>query len=308
MSEAAPTSRNIPLPIQREVRQRCGFGCVICGLPLYEYEHLLGWANVHRHVAEEITLLCDQHHRERTGGLLPIETVQNANNDPCNLREGVSKPYDLHYSGDECEVRMGSLTFTTSDAGYGTIMVPISVDDTPLVGFILSEGHLLLNVNLFDEFNNCILRVVNNQLVQSAEPWDIQLTGRNLVIRAGHRDILVDLTFEPPNRVLINRGRLLRNGVEIVIRPSYVLVVNNRALIQDLTVINCAYGLKLGPHRGPGGAAVAMDGINRYPEDSSDAMKWAESKLSKDVPEQALGGIVSPGPAEGSTEATEQMR
>ncbi len=198
---------------------------------------------------------------------------------------------------------MGSLTFTTSDAGYGTIMVPISVDDTPLVGFILSEGHLLLNINLFDEFNNCILRVVNNQLVQSAEPWDIQLTGRNLVIRAGHRDILVDLTFEPPNRVLINRGRLLRNGVEIVIRPSYVLVANNQTLIQDPTAINCAYGLKLGPHRGPGGAAVAIDGINRYLADSSDAMKWAESKLSKDVPEQALGGIVSPSPAEGSAEA-----
>ena len=59
-----PTSRNIPLPIQREVRQRCGFGCVVCGMPLYEYEHLLGWAQVERHVATEITLLCDQHHRE----------------------------------------------------------------------------------------------------------------------------------------------------------------------------------------------------------------------------------------------------
>ena len=44
--QVAPTSRNMPLPIQREVRQRCGFGCVVCGLPLYEYDHLLGWTNV----------------------------------------------------------------------------------------------------------------------------------------------------------------------------------------------------------------------------------------------------------------------
>jgi len=36
-----PTCRNIPLPIQREVRQRCGFGCVICGTLLYEYDHIL---------------------------------------------------------------------------------------------------------------------------------------------------------------------------------------------------------------------------------------------------------------------------
>ncbi|MGU5889575.1 hypothetical protein, partial [Aeromonas hydrophila] len=84
-------SRNIPLPIQREVRQRCGFGCVICGMPLYEYEHMEEWANVKRHVAEEITLLCDQHHREKTGGLLPKEVVRDANKNPFNLRKGVSQ-------------------------------------------------------------------------------------------------------------------------------------------------------------------------------------------------------------------------
>lgn len=44
MNEEQPNSRNIPLPIQREVRQRCGFGCVICGMPLYEYEHMEEWA------------------------------------------------------------------------------------------------------------------------------------------------------------------------------------------------------------------------------------------------------------------------
>lgn len=42
-------SRNIPLSIQRKVRQRCGFGCVICGMPLYEYEHMAEWAQVKRH-------------------------------------------------------------------------------------------------------------------------------------------------------------------------------------------------------------------------------------------------------------------
>ncbi len=71
-------SRNIPLPIQREVRQRCGFGCVICGFPLYEYDHLKGWPNVQEHIASDITLLCDKHHREATSGLLPREKVIEA--------------------------------------------------------------------------------------------------------------------------------------------------------------------------------------------------------------------------------------
>ena len=68
MGESRPA---IPSGIQREVRQRCGFGCVICGMPLYEYEHMKEWAIVREHVADDITLLCDQHHREKTSGLLP---------------------------------------------------------------------------------------------------------------------------------------------------------------------------------------------------------------------------------------------
>jgi hypothetical protein len=35
--EEPGSSRDIPLPIEREVRKRCGFGCVVCGLPLHTY-------------------------------------------------------------------------------------------------------------------------------------------------------------------------------------------------------------------------------------------------------------------------------
>jgi hypothetical protein len=62
-------------------------------------------------VAEEITLLCDMHHREKTNGLLPLDHVVAANREPFNLRRGVSKPYNLHYSGTGCETIIGSNRF-----------------------------------------------------------------------------------------------------------------------------------------------------------------------------------------------------
>jgi hypothetical protein len=169
-----PSSRNVPLPIQREVRQRCGFGCVICGLPLYEYEHMKGWANVQRHVAEEITLLCDQHHREKTGGLLPLEQVIAADQNPHNHRTGVSKPYDLHFAGTECEISIGSNSFS-AQLQEGALVVPLLIDSSALFGFVFLDGHLLLNVSFFDECNRQILAIINNQLVHSVDPWDIQL-------------------------------------------------------------------------------------------------------------------------------------
>lgn len=192
MSEdsSKPNSRNIPLPIQREVRQRCGFGCVVCGMPLFEYDHLLGWAKAQRHVAEEITLLCDQHHREKTSGLLPLEAVLEANRNPHNLSTEVSKPYDLHYTGQECEIDIGSNRFGTKDVSYSTILLPVSIDETPLFAFILADGHLLLNLNVFDEYNHLILQIKNNQLYYSISPWDIRFIGRNLIVREAERKIL----------------------------------------------------------------------------------------------------------------------
>src|SRR2546426_10590595 len=107
----APSSRDIPRPVKRAVRQRCAFGCVVCGLPLYEYDHLSGWR--HGHHPSQITLLCDQHHKEKTNGLLPLEAAREANQHPYNRRQGVSKPYDLHYSGTDYEMVVGSNSFTT---------------------------------------------------------------------------------------------------------------------------------------------------------------------------------------------------
>ena len=72
---------------------------------------------------------------------------------------------------------------------------------SPLLAFILGDGHLLLNLNLFDEFNALVLQINNNQLTQSVSPWDIRLVGRNLVIREAAARILVDITLEPPSRV-----------------------------------------------------------------------------------------------------------
>ncbi|RJS95419.1 HNH endonuclease signature motif containing protein [Salinisphaera sp. Q1T1-3] len=269
-----PTSRNIPLPVQREVRQRCGFGCVICGMPLYEYEHMEGWAKVRRHVADEITLLCDQHHREKTSGLLPLEAVRVANASPFNLQEGASKPYTLHFSGEEALVTVGGNRFSCADQGYGTVMVPLSVDGIPLIGLVVADGHLLLNVVVFNEFNEPVLHIKNNQLYYSTSPWDIQLVGTKLTIREWRSKILIELQFSPPNEIHVLRGRLLCNGVEVLIRPTHVLVTNNSSLISGCSAINCHGGLIIGHHSRPMSGFFGMESVPRYLGDRSAALEF----------------------------------
>jgi hypothetical protein len=284
----ACNSRNIPLPMQREIRQRCGFGCVICGIPLYEYEHMEEWATVQRHVAEEITLLCDQHHREKTGGLLPKDVVRKANDEPHNLRSGVSKPYDLHFSAKRAEIVIGSNTFTCKDQGYGTIMVPISVDGAPLIGLILADGHLLLNLAVFDEFNVPVLHIKNNQLLYSVSPWDIQLVGTNLSIREAQRKVLIEMEFQPPDKVVISRGRFLKNGVEILVRPTNILITNNSTLLSGCQAHNCHGGLIIGYHVQPIGGFMAIPTLPRYLGDRSEALKFEKESLERQSPNKAM--------------------
>ena len=69
--------RTIPESIKRKVRQRCGFGCVICGIGLYEYEHFAPeYKDAKSHAPEGITLLCPNHHARKTIGRLSLETIK----------------------------------------------------------------------------------------------------------------------------------------------------------------------------------------------------------------------------------------
>jgi len=281
MDNNSCNNRNIPLPIQRQIRQRCGFGCVICGFPLYEYDHLKGWANVHEHIAEDITLLCDQHHREATSGLLPREKVSEANKSPHNLSTGISSPLPLHYEGDHCEIYIGGNYFTTTASGEYSQSIPILVDNIPLIAFIMQDGQLLLNLNLFDEYNNEIMRIKNNHLFYSISPWDVQLVGKKLIIRERARSSFIQIKFDPPNKVVIDKGRFLCNGIEILIDTNHILITNNNTLIQKCSAINCQGGLIIGRVSSPIGCFMRVDNVNRYLGDSKASLKWAKSLKSK---------------------------
>lgn len=265
MQDNTPTSRNIPLPIQRIVRQRCGFGCVLCGFPLYEYDHIIDWSQTNTHNADEITLLCDKHHKEKTNKLLPVEDVKKANEKPFCLRSGVSKPYDLHYSGNQCKMVIGSNKYISQCAVGGEgVVCPIVVDSVPLLHFVMQDGHLLLNANIFDEFNQLVLQIVNNQLIYSVSSWDIQLVGRCLTIREASRKILIEIKFETPNTIIINRGRFLFNGVEILTRVDSWTITNN-----DLKMSGNTYqapcGIMVGKNNLGLSVGIYIPELSRYP-------------------------------------------
>lgn len=269
------SSRNIPLPIQREVRQRCGFGCVICGFPIFEYDHMTGWANVHEHIADDITLLCDKHHKEVTIGLLPREKVIEANKRPYNIVSKVSSELPLHYEGKYAEVHLGGNSFTTFGGDNYSESIPLIIDGIPIIAFILQDNQLLLNVNIFNENNEVVLRIVNNQLYYAAMPWDIEFKGTRLVLREKLGKYLISIKFEPPNKVTFEKGRFLCNGVEVLLYKDSILITNNNIAIRGSHASNTHCGLIIGRCEYNSGF-FKIEGVPRYFKNSKESIKWFE--------------------------------
>ena len=62
--------RAIPTDVAKAVRRRCGFGCVVCGSAIYDYDHFdPEFKDATTHNPSGIILLCPNHHREKWGVL-----------------------------------------------------------------------------------------------------------------------------------------------------------------------------------------------------------------------------------------------
>lgn len=277
----------IPQPMQRAVRQRCSFGCVICGHPLYEYHHMVPYPEVNKHEEENLTLLCDAHHKEATVGLLTSEQVASANSSPYNLKSGISSPFALHFSGSEFNVEIGSnnLRGGAVHPDGGIAFIPISVDDNDLLWFRVDEqGRIFFNMKIFDECNLPLLIIQDNVIIFKTDTWDIVFKGKKLTVRQAARNIFLEIEFCPPNGIRILRGRLLCNGVEILVRETHILIVNSGQIFGDCTFSGGVIGLQLGRNqRGYRGLiGPSPESLKRYEVDRDAALKM-EKKSRKQI-------------------------
>ena len=54
--------RNIPQPIQKQLRREANFGCALCGCPIIEYAHIIPYRNIQAYLPENIVVLCPNHY------------------------------------------------------------------------------------------------------------------------------------------------------------------------------------------------------------------------------------------------------
>ncbi len=236
--------RNIPEPIKRVVRQRCGFGCVICGNPIIEYHHMTPWHFVQEHTPENITLLCDSHHREATPtpALLPESMVREADANPFNLSEGkeTSASYSLRYGSEVVRFELGSNSVSSDASELAALLV---LGDR-LLWFSRDEGVVQIGLRLFAEDGSLAVAIKRNELTFKADQWDVTFEGATLRVWEASRKQVLEVQFEPPQYVRIRRALFRRHGFEVEVTEDEVRI--NGAIFSRVHVVNCNVGIMLG--------------------------------------------------------------
>ena len=205
-------SRNIPDPVKRTVRQRCGFGCVICGQAIAQYEHFNpSFAEAKEHDPDGIVLLCGSCHDKVTRGFWSKGKVNLASQKPFCIRQGHAlDAFDI--GANHPIVRMGSTTWINTTTILEVMGEKILCIDPPET----SNSPYRLSGFFLDENENELFRIYQNEWIGSLNNWDIEISGRNLTIRRKPGDIALQLIVAPPNEIFISRINMIYKGVKII--------------------------------------------------------------------------------------------
>jgi hypothetical protein len=209
-------SRNIPSPIKREVRKKCGFGCVVCGSIIIDYHHFdppFSLAKFHN--PNGIALLCGGCHTKVTRGVLSNDTVAKAARKPKCLEQGFSHfPLDV---GEQFPlVLLGNSTFIgnpTIIRAFGNRL--FAIDKPEEIG-----SPFRISAVFYDRNGIEACRLIENEWKGLASNWDITSKGNAITVHRAHGEIAHKMRTNPPDKLVIERLDLFYKGFRIVVKTN----------------------------------------------------------------------------------------
>ncbi len=87
-------TRTIPSDIKRKIRQRTGFGCIVCGLGIFQYEHIKPeFSEAKEHDPDKMTTLCGSCHDKVTRKIWSKNKIIRHNQAPKCRELGYSRDF-----------------------------------------------------------------------------------------------------------------------------------------------------------------------------------------------------------------------
>jgi len=254
-------SRRIASGIKLAIRQRCGFGCVICGTGIIQYHHFMPeYKDAISHDPSGITLLCPTCHTKAGARIISRDQVIEANTDPWCLKNGYSR--DAFYLGNtNIPAKLGSSLINARSI--------LMYEDKVLLGFEPPEedgSPIRLTACLTDINGGEMFSVANNEWRASSGRYDVNVVAQALTIRQASGNIMLRISLGASESLKVERLRMTYCGYSIEAEHDAFQVTNpmggtfrhsgeNRA---DIGVWMKATGTALIAANREGGAAVCL--------------------------------------------------
>jgi hypothetical protein len=204
-------SRYIPSDVRREVRKRCGFGCVVCGKAIAQYEHFdPDFADAREHLASGITFLCGGCHDNVTRKFWSKDKVDMHNARPLCIKRGHAiDAFDI--STAHPVIRIGPTTWIDAWSILEVMGEQVLVIRPPEE----AGGPYLLSGKLSDDSARDLLVIEDNEWKASSSQWDCEVEGRTLTIGRKLGEILLVLEVSPGIGLTIKRLNLEFKGARL---------------------------------------------------------------------------------------------
>jgi hypothetical protein len=200
-------SRDIPPDVKRQVRKRCGFGCVICGLGIIDYEHVdPEFKDAKTHDPAAIALLCPSHHAKVTRNVWPKDAVVAALKNPKALQLGAVR--DTFFFSANPTLVFGGATLSNCPT-------PVEVAGKPLFSVkppIEPGGPFLFSGLFNDSHGNLSLQIKDNEWSATTDAWDIESVGGRIVIREEQRLLRLSLFSDGKSTITVEKLDMLLAG------------------------------------------------------------------------------------------------
>lgn len=213
--------RTIPNEVKRQIRQRSKFGCVNCRCAFYQYEHIEPeFHEAHSHDPTNMCLLCAHCHDKVTRGVLSKETVRKRY-DEIQEREDVQRPFDeFDLANDSITVTLGSSIFHNANS-------LIVLDNRVVLAIHPPEDQAsfpTLSGIFFDAAGNELMQIEKNEWIGPSAAWDMEIKGKEILIRSAPETIALHLRVAPPNAIEVVQLNMRIGNCHLVLRENLLLV------------------------------------------------------------------------------------
>lgn len=236
-------SRDIPAEVRREVRRRDGFGCIFDGCGIYQYEHVAPeFADATEHNAGNITLLCGKCHDKVTRGILSKASVIEQMKKPFNkIRGNAQEAFDI--SSIHPRIVFGELECIN-------VQHVIVINGMPILDIKPPENKgepFRLSGIFHNDDDEEIFRIDDNVWSGPTTNGDIEINGRNIIIRKQEGELSLHLRTSPPDTFIVERINMLYQGAVICGQRDQDFQISTpssgKIPFRKITVTNCEAGL-----------------------------------------------------------------